>query len=108
MLPFTKSEYLERMRKAQASMNAKGIDVLLITDPANMAYLAGYNAWSFYVHQALIVTLKMRCRCLSGVTWMPSAGRSRQPGWMPIMSGLTVTIMSRTVKNTPWIMWPES
>ena len=56
MLPFTKSEYLERMGKVQASMSAKGIDVLLITDPANMAYLAGYNAWSFYVHQVLIVT----------------------------------------------------
>src|SRR5699024_7411120 len=29
--------------------------VLLITDPANMNYLTGYDAWSFYVHQVLIV-----------------------------------------------------
>jgi Xaa-Pro dipeptidase len=57
MLPFTEVEYRERMRKVQANMNTKGIEVLLVTDPANMAYLSGYNAWSFYVHQVLIVTL---------------------------------------------------
>lgn len=57
MMPFEKSEYLERMRKVKDSMSKKGIDVLLITDPANMCYLSGHNAWSFYVHQMLMVTL---------------------------------------------------
>lgn len=57
MMPFEKSEYLERMRKVKESMSQKGIDVLLITDPANMCYLSGHNAWSFYVHQMLMVTL---------------------------------------------------
>jgi len=57
MMPFEKSEYLERMRKVKESMSSKGIDVLLITDPANMCYLSGHNAWSFYVHQMLVVTL---------------------------------------------------
>lgn len=57
MVPFEKSEYLERMKKVQKSMSSKGIDVLLITDPANMCYLSGHNAWSFYVHQMLVVTL---------------------------------------------------
>lgn len=38
-------------------MEAKGIEVLLITDPANMNYLSGYDAWSFYVHQMLIVII---------------------------------------------------
>lgn len=36
-------------------MLAEGIDVLLVTDPANMSYLSGYNAWSFYVHQLLVL-----------------------------------------------------
>ena len=36
-------------------MELQGIDVLLITDPANMNYLTGFDAWSFYVHQLLIV-----------------------------------------------------
>lgn len=54
---FEKIEYLKRVENVHASMKAKGIDVLLITDPANMNYLTGYNAWSFYVHQMVIVSI---------------------------------------------------
>jgi Xaa-Pro dipeptidase len=57
MMPFEKKEYLGRMKKVKESMNHKGIEVLLITDPANICYLSGHNAWSFYVHQTLLVTL---------------------------------------------------
>ncbi len=57
MLPFEKAEYLERIAKTKASMEARGIDVLLATDPANMNYLTGYDGWSFYVHQLVIVAL---------------------------------------------------
>src|SRR5699024_2775984 len=55
MLTFTKSEYEKRLKKTKVSMERQGIDVLLITDPANMNYLTGFDAWSFYVHQLLIV-----------------------------------------------------
>lgn len=55
MMPFEKSEYLDRLQKVKASMAEKGIDVLLVTDPANMCYLTGHNAWSFYVHQIVVV-----------------------------------------------------
>lgn len=58
MNPFETSEYLERLAKVKASMQDKGIDVLLITDPANMCYLTGHNAWSFYVHQVVLVDIK--------------------------------------------------
>ena len=33
-------------------MEAKGIDLLIVSDPSNMAWLTGYDGWSFYVHQA--------------------------------------------------------
>lgn len=56
-MSFEKSEYLTRLEKVKARMNAEGIDVLLVTDPANMNYLAGYDGWSFYVHQLLIVLI---------------------------------------------------
>ncbi len=56
-MDFTKEEYLGRMAKARASMEKEGIDLLLVSDPANMCYLAGHNAWSFYMHQGLLVTL---------------------------------------------------
>jgi Xaa-Pro dipeptidase len=38
-------------------MQEKGIDVLLVSQPANMNYLTGYDGWSFYVHQVVIVAL---------------------------------------------------
>ena len=33
------------------------IELLWITSPPNMYYLSGYDAWSFYVHQGLLVEL---------------------------------------------------
>lgn len=52
---FPDVEYLNRLTKTKKSMGNKGIDVLILTDPANMNYLSGYDGWSFYVHQMLIV-----------------------------------------------------
>src|SRR5690625_383370 len=57
MIAFSITEYKERLAKTKQSMQDKGIDILLVTDPANMNYLTGYDAWSFYVHQLLIVNL---------------------------------------------------
>ncbi|WP_026575766.1 M24 family metallopeptidase [Bacillus sp. UNC438CL73TsuS30] len=56
-MSFTTSEYKERIRKTKERMMQKGIDVLLITDPANINYLSGYDGWSFYVHQMLAVII---------------------------------------------------
>ncbi|WP_080875042.1 M24 family metallopeptidase [Oceanobacillus timonensis] len=55
MLNFAKTEYQTRLKKTKQSMEKQGINVLLITDPANISYLTGFNAWSFYVHQLLII-----------------------------------------------------
>lgn len=52
---FEVAEHKERIRKVKEKMNALGIEVLLVTDPANMNYLTGYDGWSFYVHQLVIV-----------------------------------------------------
>ena len=53
--PFPESEFERRLDATRSAMAEGGIDVLLVTDPANMNYLTGYDAWSFYVHQLLIV-----------------------------------------------------
>lgn len=55
MLTFAVEEFQGRLTQTKQRMAARGIDVLIVTDPANMNYLSGYNAWSFYVHQALII-----------------------------------------------------
>jgi Xaa-Pro dipeptidase len=57
VIAFSNVEFEQRLSKARKRMAEAGIDVLLVTDPANMNYLSGYNAWSFYVHQALIIFL---------------------------------------------------
>jgi Xaa-Pro dipeptidase len=54
---FEKSEYLARIRKTKKSMADQGVDVLLATNPANMNYLTGYDGWSFYVHQLVVLAL---------------------------------------------------
>jgi ectoine hydrolase len=55
-LPFSKSEYDRRLELTRNAMEANGIDLLFLEDPANMAWLTGYDGWSFYVHQGVIIT----------------------------------------------------
>ena len=55
-LPFTREEYASRLAKVRAAMDEAGIEVMVATDPSNMAWLTGYDGWSFYTHQAVIVS----------------------------------------------------
>ena len=52
---FSKEEYKARLKKVQSLMQEKGIELLISSDTANMNYLTGYDAWSFYYAQAVIV-----------------------------------------------------
>lgn len=54
-LPFSRDEYASRLAKTRAAMALAGIDVLFTCDPSNMAWLTGYDGWSFYVHQGVII-----------------------------------------------------
>jgi len=54
-LKFTREEFAARLDKTRQAMEAKGIDLLICSDPSNMNWLTGYDGWSFYVHQAVIV-----------------------------------------------------
>lgn len=54
-LAFEPAEFLQRVKQVQSRMAAAGIDVLLVSDPANMNYLSGYDAYSYYTHQMLAV-----------------------------------------------------
>ena len=54
---FTKEEYNLRLITIKEQMNKKALDVLIITDPSNMNYTTGYDAWSFYVPQGVIIAL---------------------------------------------------
>ncbi len=54
-LPFSQIEYDARLAKTRAAMQANGIDLLIVSDPSNMGWLTGYDGWSFYVHQCVLV-----------------------------------------------------
>ncbi len=54
-LKFSREEYADRLARTRQAMEAKGVELLICSDPSNMAWLTGYDGWSFYVHQAVIV-----------------------------------------------------
>ncbi|WP_266080946.1 M24 family metallopeptidase [Haladaptatus caseinilyticus] len=55
---FDQNEYERRIERTKERMRDAELDALIVSDPANMNYLTGYDGWSFYVHQAVIVTLE--------------------------------------------------
>jgi len=58
-MSFPKSEYTDRLNKTKKSMQEKGIELLISQDTANMNYLTGYDAWSFYYAQCAIVNVNI-------------------------------------------------
>jgi len=58
--PFTRSEYVDRLNRVRTSMVEKQLEVLVIGDPANINWLTGYDAWSFYTPQIMVVGLELQ------------------------------------------------
>jgi ectoine hydrolase len=52
---FDRAEYDARIAKTRRAMAERGIELLIVTDPSNMAWLTGYDGWSFYVHQCVLL-----------------------------------------------------
>ncbi|WP_237565473.1 M24 family metallopeptidase [Ornithinimicrobium cavernae] len=53
--PFSLQEYAERLERVQQVLAGRDVAALVVADPANLYYLTGYNAWSFYTPQCLVV-----------------------------------------------------
>lgn len=52
---FSLSEYEARLARIRVAMAAQGLMALIVSDPSNMAWATGYDGWSFYVHQAVVI-----------------------------------------------------
>mgnify|MGYP001797449187 CR=1 FL=1 len=52
---FDAAEYARRLAATRAAMAARGLAALFLEDPSNMAWLTGYDGWSFYVHQGVVI-----------------------------------------------------
>ncbi len=55
--PFSQTEYQRRLTLARTAMEQFGLDAIFVTDPSNQAWLTGYDGWSFYVHQGVILMM---------------------------------------------------
>ncbi|ADB61812.1 creatinase [Haloterrigena turkmenica DSM 5511] len=53
---FDDAEYERRVSRTKERLREEDLDAIVVSDPANMNYLTGYDGWSFYVHQAVVVT----------------------------------------------------
>lgn len=53
--PFSAEEYQTRLHLIRTRMAEKNLDALLVGDPANMNWLTGFDAWSFYVPQVMLL-----------------------------------------------------
>ncbi|MEZ5750643.1 MAG: M24 family metallopeptidase [Paracoccaceae bacterium] len=77
---FSRSEYDARLARIRAAMADAGLGALIVSDPSNMAWATGYDGWSFYVHQAVVIGPEG-----APVWWgrgMDAAG-ARRTVWMP-------------------------
>ncbi len=52
---FEPAEFERRVEDVRTRMQAAGFDLLVCQDPANMAWLTGFDGWSFYTPQAVVV-----------------------------------------------------
>ncbi|KPP88454.1 MAG: ectoine hydrolase DoeA [Rhodobacteraceae bacterium HLUCCA08] len=55
---FDDAEYHDRIARTRDAMEMAGIELLIVSDPSNMAWLTGYDGWSFYVHQAVLLGME--------------------------------------------------
>ena len=80
---FEPEEYAARLAAVQARMAERELDAVVVSDPANLFYLCGYNAWSFYVPQCLVVPaagvphLFARAMDAQGAHWTATLPRDR-------------------------------
>ncbi|MDO5629086.1 MAG: M24 family metallopeptidase [Mobilicoccus sp.] len=79
-LTITAEEYDARLANVRMRMDLQGMSALLVTDPANIYYLTGYNAWSFYTPQLLFVPAEGDMVLF---TREMDAGGAHRTSWLP-------------------------
>lgn len=57
-LPFGRDEYSRRLGSVRTEMQRRGLELLIVNDVANQHYLTGYDGWSFYTPQVVLVPLE--------------------------------------------------
>lgn len=55
---FGKQEFSARITGVKRRMERAGFDLIVVQDPASMNWLTGFDGWSFYVPQAVLVHIE--------------------------------------------------
>ena len=55
---FAPEEFKKRVGETKKRMEKAGIQLIVCQDPANMAWISGFDGWSFYVPQCVLVHLE--------------------------------------------------
>ena len=55
--PFLKSEYDDRLARVRGTMATRGLNALVIGALANINWLNGYDAWSCYTPQTILIDM---------------------------------------------------
>ncbi|WP_404294952.1 M24 family metallopeptidase (plasmid) [Microvirga sp. RSM25] len=58
-LYFTEVEYRARLAATKVEMEKSGFDTIILSDPANIFYLTGFDAWAFYSPLFLVVSCNL-------------------------------------------------
>ncbi|MGB0506652.1 MAG: M24 family metallopeptidase [Pikeienuella sp.] len=53
--PFSISEYADRLARLREELERRHLDAMVIGNPSNINWLTGYDAWSFYTPQIMVV-----------------------------------------------------
>lgn len=54
-LLFERAEFLGRIARVKQEMARRGLDRMIVSSPANQFWLTGYDGWSFYTPQIVVV-----------------------------------------------------
>jgi len=55
---FSSDEYGNRVARVKTRMEAAGLELIICQDPASMCWLTGFDGWSFYTPQAVLLHLE--------------------------------------------------
>ena len=88
-LHFSADEYQTRIGKTRNAMEKAGVDLIIVSDPSNMAWLTGYDGWSFYVHQ----------RCFWEWTAIRSGSDAGRMPKVPIERALCIPTISSAIRT---------
>src|SRR5437899_173017 len=80
-LPFTTEEYRGRLRRVQAAMGERNLDLLMVHTPENSYYLTGFRSLGYYSYTVLFVPRErdpihlnraIEQTAVEGTSWVPN------------------------------------